>query len=88
MLTWEEAGREQQSSSTFTTLTSSAFKLVALVLLQVRSTSNIANGNKAWYYGDNDFIIQAFDFIARSNAVCVWHAVSDTDSCVTCSTSF
>ena len=22
----------------------------------------------AWYYGDNDFIIQTFDFIARSDA--------------------
>ena len=47
--------------------------------------SNNANGNKrvmffsgiAWYYGDNDFIIRTFDFIARSDAA---HA--------TCSTSY
>ena len=25
----------------------------------------------ALYYGDNDFIIQTFDFIARSDPVCV-----------------
>ena len=35
--------------------------------------SNNANSNKqfsgiALYYGDNDFIIQTFDFIARSAA--------------------
>ena len=42
------------------------------VLLRVWSTSNNANGKKrvifssgiAWYYGDNDFIIRTFDFIA------------------------
>ena len=45
------------------------------VLLRVRSTSNNAIGNKqviffssvAWYYGDNDFIIRTFDFIACSD---------------------
>ena len=50
--------------------------LLPSVLLQVRSTSNNANDNKrviffsgiAWYYGDNDFIIRTFDFIARSDA--------------------
>ena len=53
--------------------------LLPSVLLRVRSMSNNANGNKrviffsgiAWYYGDNDFIIQTFDFIARSDAACV-----------------
>ena len=52
--------------------------LLLSILLQVRSTSNNANGNKrviffsgrTWYmyYGDNDFIIRTFDFIARSDA--------------------
>ena len=52
-------------------------KFVAVsVLLRVCSMSrmsNIAIGNKrgilssiAWYYGDNDFVIRTFDFIARS----------------------
>ena len=38
----------------------------------------------AWYYGDNDFVIQTFDFIARSDAVYVTCS-TDTDSHVTCS---
>ena len=50
--------------------------LLPSVLLRVRSISNNANGNKrviffpgkAWYYGDNDFIIRTFDFIACSDA--------------------
>ena len=54
--------------------------------------SNNANGNKpviffsgkAWYYGDNDFIIGTFDFIARSDAA----HIPDTDSRVTCSKKY
>ena len=53
--------------------------LLPSVLLRVRSMSNNANSNKrviffsgiAWYYGDNDFIIRTFDFIACSDAACV-----------------
>ena len=46
-----------------------------LSVLRVRSMSNNANSNErviffssiAWYYGDNDFIMRTFDFIARSD---------------------
>ena len=41
----------------------------------------------AWYYGDDDFIIRTFDFIARSDAAHVT-AVPDTDSHVTCSKKY
>ena len=49
--------------------------LLLSVLLRVCSMSNNANGNKqmiciVWYYGDNDFIIQAFDFIACLDPAC------------------
>ena len=44
--------------------------------------SDISSGI-AWYYGDNDFIIRTFDFIACSDVACV---VPDTDSHVTCTT--
>ena len=52
--------------------------------------SNNVNGSNfsgiAWYYGDNDFIIQTFDFIARSDArMCL--VVPDMHSHVTCSKS-
>ena len=54
--------------------------------------SNNANGNKrvifsgiVCYCGDNDFIIQIFDFIAHSDAVRVT-CTTDADSRVTCST--
>ena len=40
----------------------------------------------AWFYGDNDFIIQTFDFIACSDAVHVTCS-TDTDSHLTCSTN-
>ena len=56
--------------------------------------SNNANGNKrviyfssvAWCYsyGDNDFIMRTFDFIARSDATHVTCS-TDTDFRVTCS---
>ena len=65
--------------------------LLPSVSLQVRSTSNNPNStNKwyfssiAWYYGDNDFIIWTFDFIARSD-IHTRLVVPDRDSCVTCS---
>ena len=49
--------------------------LLPPVTLGVHSMSNNANGNEqvvpfsgiAWYYGNNDFIIRTFDFIARSD---------------------
>jgi len=63
--------------------------LLPSILLWVCSTSNNANGMQqtsdifsgiAWYYGDNDFIIQTFDFIARSDAAPVtcstWYGFS------------
>ena len=31
------------------------------------ATRDIFSG-MAWYYGDNNFIVQTFDFIARSDA--------------------
>ena len=43
--------------------------LLPSVLLRVRSTSNNANGNKRvifFSYGDNDYIVRTFDFIARN----------------------
>ena len=46
--------------------------------------SEIFSG-KAMYYGDNDFILRTFDFIARSDTARVWLAVPNTDSHVTCS---
>ena len=73
------------------------------LLLRVRSTSNNPNGNKrviffpvciAWCYGDNDFIVRTFDFVAQSDAARVTCSTdmdsrvtcsADTDSCVTCS---
>ena len=81
--------------------------LLLSVLLWVCSTCNNANGNKltsdifsgiAWYYGDNDFIIWTFDFIARLDVVCnlqyliqiFWRDYSSTgtDSRVTCSKKY
>ena len=66
--------------------------LLPSVLLRVCSMSNNANGNKrvifsgiVSYYGDNDFIIQIFDFFAHSDAVRVT-CNTDADSHVTCST--
>ena len=56
------------------TYTGKYHEFVAVVLLQVRSTNNNAEGNKrvifsgiAWYYGDTDFIIQTWNSIARSS---------------------
>ena len=73
-------------------------------LLRVCSTKNNVNGNKqvifsqsSWYYGDNDFIIRTFDFIARPDAYtwliapdtnCCMTRSTDTDSHVTCSTKY
>ena len=51
--------------------------------MQRQQTSDIFSGI-AWYYGDNDFIIRTFDFIAGSDAVHVTCS-TDTDSRVTCS---
>ena len=66
-------GVKDINDSTLAYLCYNTRKYHEFVLLRVCSTSNNANGNKrvngiAWYYGDNDFIIQTFDFIARSNA--------------------
>ena len=61
------------------------------ILLRVRSTSNNASGNKrvifsgiTLYNGDNDLIIQTFNFIARSDAH-TWLVVPDMDSRMTSS---
>ena len=40
---------------------------------------------RAWYYGDNDFIIQP-SISLHFQTQHAWLAVPDTDSCVTCST--
>ena len=58
-------------------------KFVAICIL----TSDILSGI-AWYYGDNDFIIQTFDFIIQTH--CTFrhtHMTCSTnmDSHVTCS---
>ena len=42
--------------------------LLSVVLCQRQQMSDILCGI-AWYYGDNDFIIRTFDFIACSDAV-------------------
>ena len=48
------------------------------------ATNELYFSGIAWYYGDNDFIVRTFDFIAHSDAAHV-ACSTDTDSCVTCS---
>ena len=43
--------------------------LLESVLLWVHSMSNTTEQWYFWYYGDNDFIVQTSNFIARSDAV-------------------
>ena len=49
---------------------------MACMLYQRQQTSDIFS-SIAWYYGDNDLIVQTFDFIARSD-VHTWLVVPDT----------
>ena len=68
--------------------------LLSSVLLLVHSTNYNANSNKqviyffgiVWYYGDNDFLIQTFNFIAHLDAVCMSWSIPNMNSRMTCST--
>ena len=56
------------------------------VAMSMEQTSDIFS-SIAWYYGDNDFIIWTFDFIARSDVAHVTCS-TDTVSHVTCSKKY
>ena len=49
-----------------------------LVFLYQRQQMSDIFSSIAWYYGDNDLIVQTFNFIARSD-VHTWLVVPDTD---------
>ena len=63
----------------YKTIPENTTTLLSSVLLLVHSANYNANSNKrlihffsiVWYYGDNNFLIQTFNFIAHLDATCM-----------------